>query len=315
MEGGVEIAPAQGRAVGYRDPRMILRLSHFFFAATLIFGLNVLSLYTVSDTVARFADVESSNGNVFESTELNLTLSDTAFEGSVGSEVDESHFSTIVGAFAGGGVLYELRYAYDGGALCDALAINASGGGTSYTGFLSDFTVATTTELGLWEFSVGLGGAEVETDALCTFDLVYQARLATTPTGGYEDEERFRVNIIYHNGAVPPVSTPFLPLAFPEEVLLTPDAELSTDDSLMDENMGAVPTTPPAEAPPDLPLEEIAKKDEGSLDSLEENVVPGDPPVDPPTPEEEQPTVEDVVFVPITPEPPVSEPEEPVIEF
>jgi hypothetical protein len=297
-----------------------MRLSRFLLACTLAFGLNVVSLYTVRDTMARFSDTEYASGNVFESGELDVSLSETFFDGLVGDEIEANNFFTTISATTSGAIEYGLRYEYQDGALCDQLGINVSGGGAAYTGLLSGLSIASSTELGLWEFSVGLAGAGMEAGSSCAFDLVYEARLATTPGGGYVDEERLHVTITYTEGSVLGIAaeTPLLLEKIKVEEDIPPQSKKDTDTppelpSESDQGTHEAKLARTEEETPHPPGPKkdpvLAKEnDEASAETVvADPIAPEDPPAD------SEP--EDVVFVPITEAPPISEPGEPVIEF
>jgi hypothetical protein len=310
----------------------ILRLSRFVLVGALTLGLNTVSLYAVSDTVASFGDVEDSTGNVFESGELDLSLSDVLFDGDISSDIEESRFSTTVSATTSGAVAYGLAYAYGSGSLCDALAVNVSGGETTYTGLLTNLAIASTTELGLWEFSVGLGGGTgVKSGDSCAFDLVYDARFFVVPDGGYADQERLRVTITYDGGVALDVATEVVVIDEQEQKQEPPLPEEPKDELLIvseeiprQEPVDEIPSESShnADTPPVLPVEETvllreedeqpALTEEASVPPTEpEDLVPSNESLDVPVNTESA----DVVFVPVQEPPPVSEPGEPVIQF
>jgi len=204
------------------------KASFKFAAVMLLVAMNV-GILNIPIINAFYGDQESSIDNTFSAGHLDITLSNTDFEGTISNDPgDKVEFQTTVAKMVGNlPTQYEILYEKVSGDdnLCNALNLEASRGVINFNGALTTLYTGATTDFGLWNFALSvLLGQTVSAGEKCSFDLIFRAWIDGVPSvseSGFWDEERLHVTI-NANSQSPIVLNEFLP---------NPDGILCADGS------------------------------------------------------------------------------------
>ncbi len=171
----------------------------------LIISLNWAGFSNIGKTSAYFFDNEGSNGNLFEATLFDFSITNKYIENFIGIEAtsDIESVSVVTKTTGSLNVQYEVSAEKISGNddFCNALQIELEHNGSEkHDGSLLSVSVPVTTQLGTWELELDLpaSATNVLHGTECDVDLIFKgwrSSIVNFEDSGFTDEERINLRL------------------------------------------------------------------------------------------------------------------------
>lgn len=174
-----------------------------FTVLLLVIGLNWAGLSAIGETWAYFNDIETAEENTLTVGTLDFSLNDANFDKTIG--LNEKIFLSSVLTNAGTlpwQYMAEIEKIEGSDIFCNSLTLEAELNGIEkHDGDLMSFSLpASPKTTGTWDFEIRLpiSATGISQGDICTFDFIFktwQTDVENYGDGGFDDEERIRVNL------------------------------------------------------------------------------------------------------------------------